>query len=61
MESIGIFGAIQLPKFLIANIGQLMIEIDGIKFYKGYCGPFTYFGMDEANNKLYYLKTVQNI
>jgi hypothetical protein len=36
---------------------KLMIEIDGIKFYNGYCGsPFSYFGMDEANNKLYYLR-----
>ncbi len=34
-----------------------MIEFDGIKFYKGYSvGPDTYFGMDEINNKLYYLK-----
>lgn len=34
-----------------------MIEVDGIKFYKGYCvSPETYFGMDEVNNKLYFLK-----
>ncbi len=36
---------------------KLMIEIDGIKFYNGYCGSsFSYFGMDEANNKLYFLR-----
>ncbi len=36
---------------------RLMIEIDGIKFYNGYCGSsFSYFGMDEANNKLYFLR-----
>ena len=34
-----------------------MVEFDGIRFYKGYCvGPNTYFGMDEANNKLYFLR-----
>jgi hypothetical protein len=33
-----------------------MVERDGIKFYKGYSvGPDTYFGIDEINNKLYYL------
>lgn len=34
-----------------------MLDIDGIKFYKGYCvNPGIYFGMDEANNKLYFLR-----
>jgi len=34
-----------------------MVDRDGIRFYKGYCvGPDTYFGMDEAANKLYYIK-----
>jgi hypothetical protein len=34
-----------------------MVQLDGIRFYKGYCvNPSIYFGMDEANNKLYFLR-----
>jgi hypothetical protein len=34
-----------------------MVDKDGIRFFKGYCvGTSIYFGMDEANNKLYFLR-----
>jgi len=42
--------------FLQTSIDSFMV-LDGIRFYRGYCvGQNIFFGMDEATNKLYYLK-----
>jgi hypothetical protein len=41
-----------------ASVDSMVIH-DGIKFYKGYfISPSSYFGMDEANNKLYILEDI---
>jgi hypothetical protein len=39
-----------------ASVDSMVVH-DGIKFYRGYfISPTSYLGMDEANNKLYFLK-----
>ncbi|MCA0389642.1 MAG: T9SS type A sorting domain-containing protein [Bacteroidetes bacterium] len=51
------YGSSTMTKSFHQTSVSSMVDKDGIRFFKGYCaGPSIYFGMDEANNKLYFLR-----